>query len=189
MFQQKPIPKNAKKVYEWYNTNIRNREQELFDWTFATFETIQRREFSQIIPITPDNKIIILEEEQPRVWSFYWLIGWTKEDGDTAEDTIHKEAREETGMKIHTMRKLYTTPHHGILWCSHCYITNDFSFPYPTTREPGEKIKTKEISFDKFLEYIVSDKRRPIEFTYWIMKNYLIKNDKAWLYKLLFESK
>lgn len=187
MFQQKPIPEGAKKVYQWYNTNIRNREQERFDGSFATFETIQRRSFSQILPITQENKIIIVHEEQPRIGEFYWLIWWCIEDWHSPEETIHKESQEEVGMQIHTMQKLYQSPIYGSIGEAYGYITHDFSFPYETAQEPWEKITMLQIDFDQFLDMIISDQRRPIEFTYRIMKNYLIYNNKQGLYKLLFD--
>jgi ADP-ribose pyrophosphatase len=189
MFQPNPIPSHARKVYEGHAVNIRNREQELFDWSLTTFEAIQRSEFSQIIPITQDKKIIIVEEQQPRVWSFYGLIGGSIEKGDDPVYTIHKEAREETGMKINQIQELYTVPLYWSVWKGYGYISHDFSFPYTKTPEPGEKIQIKEIVFDEFLTMIVHDKRRSIECSRRIIKNYLIKNNKQWLYKLFFNTK
>jgi len=186
MFNQNPIPENAKKAYQWHSINIREREQQLFDWSYAPFQTIQRKEFAQILPVTQDNKLIIVHEEQPRIGEFYGLIGWSIELWDTPEQTINKEAREETGMQIHTLKDLYTSPIWGSIGTAYGYITHDFSFPYETAQEPWEKITMIQVDFEQFLTMIVSDKRRSTEFTYRVMKNYLINNNKEWLYKLLF---
>jgi len=188
MFIQKPLPANAKKTYQWHNINIREREQQRFDGTFSSFQTVERKEFSQILPVTQDNKLIIVHEEQPRIGEFYGLIGWCIEPWDTPEQTIHKEAREETGMKINSLKKLYTSPIWGSLGNAYGYLTHDFSFPYKTEQEPGEKITMLYVDFDQFLTMIVSDQRRPIEFTYRVMKNYLIHNNKIWLYNTLFNT-
>jgi hypothetical protein len=90
-------------------------------------------------------------------------------------------------MKIESLHKLYTSPLYGSIGNAYGYITHDFSFPYETQQEPGEKITMIQVDFDQFLTMIVSDQRRPIEFSYRVMKNYLIHNDKKGLYKLLFE--
>lgn len=186
MFPQKPLPTNAKKVYQWHNINLREREQELFDGSYWLFQTVERKEFAQILPVTQDNKLIIVHEEQPRIGEFYGLIGWCIEHGDSPEETAHKEAREEVGMKIHSLQPLYISPIYASIGKAYGYITYDFSFSYETNQEPGEKITTLELDFEQFLTMIVSDQRRPIEFTYRVMKNYLIHNDKQGLYNLLF---
>jgi 8-oxo-dGTP pyrophosphatase MutT (NUDIX family) len=186
MFQQSPIPSHAHKAYQWHAIDVRNREQELFDWSFATFEAIQRSEFSQIIPITQDKRIIIVEEEQPRVGIFYGLIGGTIEKWDDPLYTIHKEAREETGMQIHHIQEIYQVPLYGSRGKAYGYITHDFSFPYAKTPEPWEKIQTKEVSFDEFIDLLTHDRRRSIECSRRIIKNYLLKNNKQWLYNLFF---
>lgn len=186
MFNQKPIPKNAKKVYEWHSIKIRERDQQCFDGTYALFQTVQRKEFAQILPITQDNKIIIVHEEQPRIGEFYGLIGWCIEYWDSPEQTIHKEAREETGMQIHTIKELYTSPIWGSIGNAYGYITHDFSFPYKTEQEPWEKITMMYVDFEEFITMIISDKRRSTEFSYRIMKNYLIHNNKQELYNFLF---
>ncbi len=188
MFNQKPIPDSAKKIYQWHSIAIRERDQELFDGTSALFQTVQRKEFAQILPITPNNKIIIVHEEQPRIGEFYGLIGWCIEPWDSPEQTIHKEAREETGMKINTCKELYISPIWGSVGNAYWYITHDFTFPYKTEQEPWEKITIVEVDFEQFLTMIVSDQRRSVEFTYRIMKNYLIHNDKQGLYDILFNT-
>lgn len=52
----------------------------MFDGSYGDFDIVERKNFAQIIPITKDNKIIIVKEEQPRIGEFYGLIGGTQEE-------------------------------------------------------------------------------------------------------------
>lgn len=59
------LPENAKCVFKGVLFDIYQWEQEMFDGTYSIFEKVVRLPSSQIIATTPENKIILLDEEQP----------------------------------------------------------------------------------------------------------------------------
>ncbi len=91
------IPENAKRIYKWHHIELRNWEQELFDGSVDTFEGLKIRDFVHTI-IVRDDKILIAEEEQPRIGKFYSFVSGSIDDGYTPLEAAAKELEEEAGI-------------------------------------------------------------------------------------------
>ncbi len=70
----------------------------MFDWKKRIFEKAKRSDTIDVITITQDWKILILEEKQPWREVFYWLVWWTCEEDETPLETAKRELLEETWM-------------------------------------------------------------------------------------------
>jgi len=90
------FPKNAKKVFSWKIFNVYNREQELFDWSKAIFEWIERKPCITALARDKEWNYIILKERQPWKNWFYWLISWMIEEWEEPLDWAIRELWEET---------------------------------------------------------------------------------------------
>jgi len=185
MFTANPIPENAHIAYKWHGFTVWNWDQMVFDGSHAVYEWLQRSDFSQVIPVTDDGKIIVLQEEQPWIGEFYGLVWWSVEDGHGFEETAYKEAEEEIGIKINKLEKLYNMSHYACIWQWYCFVTRDRDFSGTMNHDVWEKIKMLYVDFDELMEMINRDRWRNIEFSYRVMKNFLIKWKKEELRKLL----
>lgn len=146
------IPENAKKVFEGILFDVYQWEQKMFDGTFATFEAIKKLGSVQIIAITPENKIILLDEEQPHNGKFISMPGGKLEKNETPLENAKKELKEETGMKAKRI-EFYKETNFGstINWPTYYFIARDCIKVQEPELEPGEKITPIELNFDEFI--------------------------------------
>lgn len=155
------IPEHAKCVFKGILFDVYQWEQELFDKTHTTFEAIKRIPTVQIIATTPQNKIILLKEEQPHCGKFIAVPGGMVERDDTVEKTVEKELLEEIGSKAQNITLWKTTTLGSkIEWKAHYYIAKNCKKIQEPTPEPGEKIEPYELSFEEFLEETQKDEFR-----------------------------
>jgi hypothetical protein len=59
------IPENAKRVFEGKTFDVYQWEQEMFDGKTKIFERLQRNHSVDVIAVSAEGKIYILEERQP----------------------------------------------------------------------------------------------------------------------------
>ena len=91
------IPSHARCVFSGVLFDVFQWEQELFDGSTATFEAVRRLPSVQILATTPDDRVILLREEQPFVGRFVAVPGGRIDRGHTPEETVLRELREELG--------------------------------------------------------------------------------------------
>ncbi len=146
------IPDNAKKVFEGILFDVYQWEQKMFDGSYATFEAIKKLASIQIIAITTNKKIILLNEEQPHNGKFISLPGGKLERSETPLENAQKELREETGMQAEIF-EFYKETNFGstINWPTYYYIARECKKVQDPELEPGEKITIMELNFDEFI--------------------------------------
>jgi ADP-ribose pyrophosphatase YjhB (NUDIX family) len=147
------IPENAKLVFKGKIFDVYHWQQEMFDGSFETFEGIKRKPSVQIIAITPENKIILLKEEQPFVGKFISVPGGQVEDEETPQENAIKELLEETGMKADELILWKEQQFNSkIEWTTYYYIAKGCKKVQDAEPENGEKIIPYEVSFDEFIK-------------------------------------
>lgn len=147
------IPKNAKNVFSGVIFDVYQWKQKLFDGSYQTFEGIKRTPTVQIIAVTGTGKIVLLKEEQPYVGKFTSLIGGQVERGHTPLDTAKKELLEEAGIEAEKMVLWKVTSLGSKLnWETYYYIAKGCQKNHGENPDPGEKIKTYTVDFEKFLK-------------------------------------
>lgn len=96
---QKPFKQLASKIAwacDWYD--VRQDKIELPDGSIGQYNVVQRETAVFIIPITPDNKIVMLHQYRYTVDDYCWEIpAGSAEAGQTIEETARAELREEIG--------------------------------------------------------------------------------------------
>jgi ADP-ribose pyrophosphatase YjhB (NUDIX family) len=163
------LPKNAKKVFEGVMFDVYQWEQKQFDGTTRTFEAVKRKESVQIIA-TKNNKIILLEEEQPLIGKFLSLPGGICEANNPEEDAI-RELSEETGLTTQEMKLWKKTGFSAkVNWDTNYYIAKNCKKTDEIKLDAGEKIIVHEFEFEEFIEKVLIDEFRNKEFTYMIYK-------------------
>jgi len=152
MAKKTNIPKHAKKVFEGVIFNVYQWEQELFDGTKATFERLTRPDLTLVIPVTEDKKIIILSQVQPGTSKYLSVAGGRIEKGENPRTGAKRELLEETGFtpkKLVLWQKI--KPMSKIDFTIYTYIAKGCKKVTNPHLDPGEKITTKLVSFEEFL--------------------------------------
>ena len=164
------LPKKAKKVFSGAIFDIYQWEQEMFDGSTQTYEMIKRPATLQAIVVDGD-KIIIAEEEQPIKGKFNTLLGGRQEHGEEPDEGIRRELKEEAGINIGELI-LYQTyePYTKMDWQVDIYIARQIEFSSEPELDPGEKITLRRVSFDEFIDIVLSDNFRGREFAFYIAK-------------------
>ena len=101
------IPDKANTVFEGIRFNVLQWEQELFDGNTTIFEGVRRKESVQIIVIQ-DNKILLLEEEQPGQKQYVGLLGGVVERNEDVPIAAKREFKEETGFTPQNVQRLFS---------------------------------------------------------------------------------
>ena len=91
------IPKQAKKVFSGEIFDVYQWPQKMYDGSTANFEMIKRANTALIIPILED-KILMIEEQQPGKKYDHTLVGGRQEKNETILACAKREFLEETGL-------------------------------------------------------------------------------------------
>lgn len=180
------IPKQAKKVFTGEIFDVYQWPQKMFDGSLATFERLRRPNTLSTIS-TIGNKIILNFEQQPGSGKIYALPGGRQEKSESPLKGAKREFLEETGYqsKNWNLFKKYD-PLDKLDWSIYYFVARDCTFKQSPILDSGEKIKTVKVSFDEFVDIVLSDKFWGLEFALDIAKMKLsnkLKDFKKMLFK------
>lgn len=163
---KKLLPENTKCVFKWKIFSIYQWEQEMFNWKKKIFEKAERSDTIDVIAVTKDWKILILEEKQPWREPFYWLVWWTCEENEQPIETAKRELLEETWMNTQVLELFWSYKISSKLaYESHIFIAKDCEKIQDQNLDDwGEIIKLKEMNWKEFLDFVASDKFKVKEF-------------------------
>ncbi len=155
------VPEHSQRVFKGKIFDVYQWEQELYDGTKTTFEMLKRPDSVHTIAIK-DEKIIVLEQEQPGIGSFYSFPGGRSDvEGETELDAAQREMYEETGMRFKTWKLLLATQNHPkIDWIVYLFLATDCideGDPHP---DAGEKINVTLRTLDEVKELINDPRAR-----------------------------
>ena len=144
------IPENAERVFKGRIFDVYQWEQKMFDGTSATFEMIRRPDTVCSIPIV-DNKILVIDDEQPHTGSRIGFPGGRVDSQDESTLTSAKrEVLEETGYEFNDWKLTGVfQPHTKLEWFIYFYIASNGHKVGKPHLDTGEKITLKQLSFDE----------------------------------------
>ncbi len=149
----KKIPEHAKIVFSGILHNVYQWQQEMYDGSFQTFEGVSRRDAVTTLAVTTDKKIVIIYEEQPGVRAFISLPGGNSEGADLLEDA-KRELQEETGYTSVEWREWFVSDilyYEKMDWNNNFFIAKNCVLSSKPPDDPGEKIETKLVTFEEFI--------------------------------------
>lgn len=152
------IPKEAKRVFKGVIFEVYHWQQKMFDGSYETYEALKRPNTVQIIA-TKDGKIILGYEQQPDMEKpLYVTLGGKQEEGEEPLVAAKKELLEEAGLvsDYWELIKIYR-PFGKIIWEIYLFVARNCKKVAEQNLDPGEKIELKEVSFDEFVEIVISD--------------------------------
>ena len=158
------VPKRAKKVFRGLIFDVYQWPQKMFDGTVEPFEMLRRKDSAMVIGVTTDKKIIINDEQQPDTLRYFALPGGVIDKGETPLQAAKRELLEEAGYKAKEWMLWDERQVSGkIEWAAYTFIAKECEKIADIDPDPGEKIKTRLVSFDEFIDIVVRDDFRETE--------------------------
>lgn len=187
MRRTKPIPPHANMVFKGKIFEVWQWEQELFDGSTVTFERLKRPNTAQVIPVVGGDKILVIDQEQPDSKHFTSIPGG-RCDGD--EDPLFaakRELLEETGY-VSDDWVLYCeeNPVGKMEWTVYTYVARDSRKVQEPQLDPGEKITSRLVTLDEFLQMEDDARLHEKEFDVELLRAHLVPAKKKELHTLLF---
>lgn len=149
---QKPLPANAKKVFQGKIFAVWQWEQELYDGTFSTFERLSRPDYAFGIGVLDDGQIMLLHDEQPDREAVLTPAGGKVDPGESPEEALRREFLEETGYEIGEIKEWFayrpSTKMEMVTWA---YIARKLMRKEQPHPEAGERLREVTYSFEDFL--------------------------------------
>jgi len=165
------IPVNAKCVFKGIIFDVYQWEQELYDGSKTTFEVLKRIDTVNVVPVTKEGKIILLEQVQPGVEPFIGFAGGRIDKGEDVLEAARRELLEETGYKSDNYVLWDSTQYFSKMdWAGYTFIARNCEKAADLNLDAGEKIKLKLIDFEELLELVEKDSFRDFEVAMKILK-------------------
>ena len=156
---KQPMPKHAKKVFKGIIFEIYQWKQKLYNNSFTTYEKLKRLDTVNVIAVTSDGRVIILEQKQPRKKFFIGNPGGMLEKGESPKQAAKRELIEETGYKAKELILLNKSePSSKIEWVKYLYLARGCKKVSEPRPDPGEKIKLRLIGIEEYINYIIKEK-------------------------------
>ncbi len=159
------LPEKAKKVFTWIIYNVYHWEQELFDWSTATFEMLKRNFTIDVLPIWEDGMIYVSNERQPWRPPFLTFVWWCSEDWEVPLETAKRELMEEMWLYSDEF-ELFTVYNNTwkIDYDQYFYIARNCKQAWTQKLDAWEDIKISKVDWKWFLDTVADPRFRLKEF-------------------------
>ena len=153
-----PLPHHATNVFKGVVFDVYQWQQKQFDGSFRTFEKLKRKDTASIVPVTDNGTILVNFEQQPGITKpFYTNPCGEINSGESVIDGAARELLEETGYQAAEWSVWHATqPISKIEWVVYVLIAHGCTKVKEADPGIGEKIETKEITFDEFCDLLIA---------------------------------
>lgn len=155
------IPAHAERVFSGVIYDVFQWEQELYDGSTAVFEMLRRPDTVKVLAVK-DDKIVILEQEQPGHKRFFDTPGGRHDVENESElDAAKRELLEESGMTFGAWRLLDVHQRHTkIETFQYIFLATAFLKQVPPRPDAGEKIEVHLMTLEGAKKLIGHHKAR-----------------------------
>lgn len=153
------IPPEATRVFKGVIFDVYQWEQKMYDGTTATFEKLKRPDTALVIPVLPDGRILISEQEQPNKPPYIGLLGGRIDEGEDALEAAKRELSEESGYTSNDWSVFaIEEPVAKIEWTIYTFVARNCEKTAEQKLDGGEKITLKTVTFEEFLDLSTNEK-------------------------------
>lgn len=157
-FEEKTI--SSKEIYRGRIINVKIDEVELPNGKKSSRELVEHPGAVGIIPITQDNKLVVVEQyRKPLERSIVEIPAGKLEPGELPEVTAVRELEEETGLgskKFNYLQTIATSPGFADE-VVHLYVATDlYKIAEPASLDEDEFVEIMTISLEEAEEMIIS---------------------------------
>ena len=164
------IPAEATKVFTGVIFDVYQWQQPLYDGTSTTFEALRRPDSVNILPITPEAKIIVTRQTQPGMKQFTGAIAGRLDPGESPLEGAKRELLEESGITAREFELWDVTQIAEKLdWACFTFIAKGITRG-PSHVDGGEKIQLIELTFEEYFEAVSQDEYRDREISLKLLK-------------------
>lgn len=156
---KQPMPPHAKCVFKGVVFDTYQWEQEMYDGTKKTFEKLKRPDTVVVLPVLPDGRILLIEEEQPGQAASIGTIGGRVDEGEDVLTAAKRELLEESGYEA-TEFILWDAKHPTtkIDWVIYTFIAKGLKKVGEIHPDGGEKIKPLSVTLDELNEKVTKER-------------------------------
>lgn len=148
------IPKSAKLMFEGVIYDVYQWQQRQFDNSYKTFEMLRRADTVIAICIV-NNKILVLQDEQPHSGSRRSFPGGRVDNEEDIGKAAKREVKEETGYSFKNWKLVSVwQPHTKIEWFIYLYVADGVVAKDSPELDSGEKITVEDTDFNKVKELV-----------------------------------
>ena len=150
------IPEQAQRVFQGMIFDTYQWPQQLFDGTEHTFEMLKRADTVTAICVV-DDKILVIDDEQPHMGSRQSFPGGRVDDSDESIETAAaREVLEETGYSFNNWRLIKVwQPYRKMEWFVYVLLAWDVAGQQPPHLDPGEKITVQTLDFNTVKSLVI----------------------------------
>ena len=161
---KQPIPENAKRVFSGILFDVYQWEQEQFDGSVKTFEKVRRRDTVGVLAVTTEQKIVLLEQEQPGTKPFLGTPGGIIDEDEDVFEAAKRELLEETGYVSDNWTLFESVqPVSKIDWAIFSFVARNCRKSAALKLDSGERIKLREVTWEEFLAVLMDESFRDHE--------------------------
>jgi len=123
----------------------------------ATFEMLKRPDSVIVLGVTAEDRVIIIEQEQPNHPKHWSLPTGRIDEGEDPLEAAQREMREETGFTFADWKLVQVhQPYPKIEWFVHYYVAQNPLERVEQRLDAGEKIEVHEVPYARVVEHIKS---------------------------------
>lgn len=144
------IPATAERVFSGISYDIYQWPQDLYDGRTVTYEMAKAHDGVSVVAVK-DDRIILLEQEQPNRPKYWSTPGGHIEPGETPLAAAQRELLEETGMEFSDWKLVRVEPvgNYRLEWYIFRFVASGFAASRAPSADSGERITVHELSLNE----------------------------------------
>lgn len=148
----KPMPPHARRIFQGRIFGLWQWDQACYDGSSAVFERITRADYSSVVAVLKDGRIMLVEDEQPDRNAVLTAAGGGLEPAEDAAAAAARELQEETGYRGEEIVHWYSyRPANKVESVTYAFIARGAVKALEPCLEAGEKIQPVYYTFEEFV--------------------------------------
>lgn len=159
---------DARKVFEGVFFCTWQWQQQLYDGSFATFESLSRPDTVTVLAFDENGQVIMTKQSQPSMQDFWSMPGGVIDAGEKVWSAAKRELLEETGYASIDWYFLFSHQmNNRIDWANFYLVAKNCRQVAALNPDAGEKITVHLLAVPEFEKLINDESFRHLDFALW----------------------